>query len=140
YQALQPVIDRDLLKIYPAPDEIYYQAFLPQQEWLKLEQRPVQPIELHFAAPDGTPPYRFVYHEELIGTQGELSYRTHRFDFATPSDLQKILEKKKDWSTNTLFFFVPPDMSYGTVKKWYLPLKNKFPILYVFSVNQPSKP
>ena len=122
----------------PAPDAIYYKAFLPDEAWRVRKDRPSQPWELRVAATPGEPA---AAHLTLVKTiedwTDETSFEprltTREFAAASPAEAAATVEAEGA-ALPVLLAFAPADMRLADILPAILALKPRLPTLYVFSL------
>jgi hypothetical protein len=124
---LGAMLEKEVLRVEPRDDELYYKAFLPVEKWRARADRLLQPLELHFGAEE----HRLVYLEEVEQGQ-EVTLREHSYPFRQPGELAGILAQRQEWQTETVFFYVTAETPYGLMADCYRALRGKFPTVFVY--------
>lgn len=126
------IAERDIIRVEPVPDELYYQAFLPQADWLDAEKRLVHPVEITLTDPaTGAGELTKLFD---IYPEGQDAYiETHRFAFADSAALQKHIAAREEWETDTIFLIVPDATPVAQIRTWYAPLHERFPTLFIYT-------
>jgi hypothetical protein len=130
-QILQRITDNGLLRIEPAEDLIFYQAFAPSDGWRDPERRPGQPLEFFLPKTDGDP-IRFRFYDEDYLDNGEVKLSEIKKTFTTDDELRKILSIKDDWMTQAVLFYATPTTTISEVQRLYKLLGKTYPIAFVF--------
>ncbi len=129
---IQTLIKNNLIRIEPAPQQLFYESFLSKPGWRDPKKRLVQPIELFFA--HGKPAqHLFRYYQEEYLDSGDVKLHEKKYQFKTTDELKKILATKKEWDTRTVFFYARPETPYGVIRQYYLLLNKSFPTAYIFA-------
>lgn len=120
--------ERDVIRLEPSDEELYYRALLPQPRWRSRSERIVQPLEVFLAA-DGTG--RLIVLEELfVEGEPEVKETTHRF--AGREELAALV-KAEELKTDTWFLFAGTGVTYGQVLDYQQDLQESLPVLFVFT-------
>ncbi len=132
---LDAMADKEVVRIEPAPKELYYRAFLPDDKWRDRQNRIVQPLEIHLS-PDGR---RLVFIEEIYPPVGGRQLKEHAWPFTGPDTLTELVSQRETWPTDTVFLYVQPTTRYGDMLAVLNPVRERFPIVYVYPA-APAQP
>jgi len=107
----------------PAPGELFYEAFFPDEAWREASNRVQSVVEIHLDATTHADNARLVV--PLIDGQT-------RTMSIVPHALAEALKSPETARTRTAFLFVTPDITYGEIQNWARPLMATHPVIYVF--------
>jgi len=113
----------------PAPGELYYQAFLPNEAFRHHRDRFIQPWELHLDATGTSVLTRIDEH----WTHGEAKpdLTTEDIPVGSANDLLEILSTQNP-DVRGIYVFTPPALSYGELMRMIRPVLPTHPHIHVY--------
>ena len=136
--AIDMVVQRDIIRIEPEVGSLYYQAFLSKPEWLNVETRLTQPLEVTMSTTDPQGPGSLSRQFEVYPPNKPKYLDPHNFSFDSAAAAYEHLAAREDWETDSIFLIVPPGTTAVAVAAWYAPLHERFPTLFVFPQTPPT--
>ena len=133
---------KGILRIRPPPTgELYYRAFLPNEQWREPAGRPTQPWELRLTRKGGKAAGQLVLNE--IGgkdEEGETKFTRRVVALEAPTDVRKQLDAdiKARLVAGTpplpavLLVFVEPGLTFADVRSFVAPAQTTHGTVYVF--------
>jgi hypothetical protein len=125
----------------PAADQIYHRAFTPDPAWLRPEERPSQPWELHLRRQDGKVAGEMAWQEALWSDDRPTpAYQRRAFAAATPGDVRARLDadrREREQSGRpalpaALLVYAPATLRYGDLLAFVRPALSTHGTVYVF--------
>jgi len=117
----------------PAPGQLYYKAFIPDETYRERVRRPTQPRELHlWSSPAGTATGLVTEIEELWKADAvfpDLRIADHAI--ATPEEFQRRLQEHAS-DVPVILAFVRPGVTHGQLMAYLDPVRKDYPIIHVF--------
>ena len=117
----------------PAPGQLYYKAFIPDETYRERARRPTQPRELHlWSSPAGTATGLVTEIEELWKADAvfpDLRIADHAI--ATPEEFQRRLQEHAS-DVPVILAFVRPEVTHGQLMAYLEPVRKDYPIIHVF--------
>lgn len=123
----------------PTDDQLYYQTYLPENEFRDRMRRNAQPWELHLKQEGKKTKAELVQitqkwkRDEL---KPELIPKTYPIN-AARSLSSRIETLKNKQSIPVLFVYADPAMQHGDLMRYLIPMKTKTPTMYLF-LNRPN--
>ena len=114
----------------PPPDQLYYRAFFPREEWRDRKHRLGRPWELHLGEKDDKVTGQLILPADDIdnnGGQGDLI-----FPVASPDETARILKEKSDKCSQVIYIFAPGEMKYGALLDFIRPAMATHGTMFVF--------
>ena len=119
----------------PAVGQLYYRAFLPNEDFRNREDRFAQPWELRIETSDSSSAgstgiltrITEVWHDDVI--KPELQIVDH--EIGTPADMGRIL-KKEGSGLPVILVFAARDLTYGDIMPYLRPVLKDYDTVYVF--------
>jgi hypothetical protein len=125
----------------PAPGELYYRTFSPNNEWLKPDARPCQPWEIHLSKVKDKVSAKLVWNEPFYSDNGlTQTFKRHEFAVADGQAMKKHLatdaQKRKDAGQSSLpsvlLVYAKDDFTYGDLMAFISPVLETHGTVYVF--------
>lgn len=125
----------------PTGAELYYRAFVPNNEWLKPEGRPCQPWELHLGNANGKVSGSLVWNEPIYSADGmSQTFKPQTVKVTDGQALQKHLsqdasKRKEDGKSalpSVLLVYVSGGLTYGELMNFISPALSTHGTVYVF--------
>ncbi len=123
----------------PEAGQPYYRAFVPDKRWLRIEERPSQPRELHLAAK--AEETELVWHEpKWSGDSLEPTFTRRSSAVSSPEELraklaedeQEALEGGTTPTPGVLLVYASRTMRYGEIMAFLRPVLGTHGTVYVF--------
>jgi len=125
----------------PTGNELYYRAFVPNNEWLKPDARPCQPWELHLGREQGRVAGALIWNEPIYSADGlQQTFKKHEVKVADGQAMENHLaadaKKRKEAGQSSLpgvlLVYVNGNMSYGELTAFLTPALSTHGTVYVF--------
>ncbi|WFB34335.1 YdjY domain-containing protein [Kiritimatiellota bacterium B12222] len=118
----------------PVDGQFFFKAFVPDPRYRTRDNRPTQPIELHFSQAGGQKWMVTLSElEEVWGDGMESSIVEKVIPLDSPADFEAYLQNPEKQKP-VLFVYTKGNLSYGELQKWVSPVLDQFPIVFVYEI------
>lgn len=117
----------------PAKGRMYYRAFIPDPKFRNRSQRPSQPVELHLTQTGAT----VMELTEIWGDDHrnpDVAEKRKALD--SPEDWIHYLDQRED-RPNVLFLYADETATHRELLSWAAPVLDRFPVIFVYTRQEP---
>ncbi|MGA0333294.1 MAG: YdjY domain-containing protein [Kiritimatiellia bacterium] len=118
----------------PLPGQLYYKAFVPDPRYRSRENRPSQPIELHFRKSGGEDwNVTLMELEEIWDPNKPTVVLEERIPLANPEAFESYLQDPQKRKP-VLFVYAEKSLTHRELQAWLGSTTHRFPIVYVYLI------